>query len=307
VRVRFFIIGLLFLTLARLGVVGQNNCLNYSDTLHKKRFTGVLVGQGGVSLGSLLVLNEVWYKPYPRVTFQTFNDNAEWLQMDKVGHMMTAAYLGQIGVETFKWAGVSHKKAAIYGSSVGLLYLTGLELLDGTSAQWGFSWGDMAANALGYAITGVQTYFWDEQRIKLKFSAHLSPYAQYRPNVLGATVPERLLKDYNGQTYWMSANLKSLWFKGHDQFPAWLNVAIGYSAEEMISGTPDASFCDGNPLCDEYQRYRQWFLSVDADLSKINYKRKWVHAIFGTFGFIKIPAPTLEWNKHGLRGYWFYF
>jgi uncharacterized protein YfiM (DUF2279 family) len=304
--VRFFVTVLLFLCL-HITLISQSGWLDYPDTLHKKRFATVIAGQSILSVGSLLVLNEVWYKPYPRVRFQTFNDNDEWLQMDKVGHMMTAAYLGQIGVETFKWAGVSHKKAALYGSSVGLLYLTGLELLDGTSAQWGFSWGDMAANAIGYGITGTQAYFWDEQRIKLKFSAHLSPYAQYRPNLLGSNVPERLLKDYNGQTYWLSCNLHSLFLSQHEKFPRWLNVALGYSAEQMLSGSPEAPFCDGNPLCDEYQRYRQWFLSIDVDMSKISYKRKWAEAIFGTFGFIKIPAPTLEMSKHGLRGYWLYF
>jgi uncharacterized protein YfiM (DUF2279 family) len=305
--VRFLTIALVIILLAKVEAFGQHSFFDYPDTLHKKRLTGVVAGQSVVSIGSLVVLNEVWYKPYPRVTFQTFNDNDEWLQMDKVGHMMTAAYLGQIGLETFKWAGVSNKKAALYGSSVGLLYLTGLEILDGTSAQWGFSWGDMAANALGYGITGTQAYFWNEQRIKLKFSAHLSPYAQYRPNLLGSTTPERLLKDYNGQTYWLSCNLKSLFFGKIEKFPRWLNLALGYGAEQMLSGTPDAAFCDGNPLCNDIQRYRQWYFSVDADLSKITYKRKWAEAIFGTFGFIKFPAPTLEWNKNGIRGYWFYF
>jgi hypothetical protein len=38
-------------------------------------------------------------------------------------------------------------------------------------------------------------------------------YAQYRPNVLGSSLAEQILKDYNGQTYWLSVNLHSF-YKG---------------------------------------------------------------------------------------------
>ena len=43
-----------------------------------------------------------------------------------------------------------------------------------------------------------------------------------------------MLKDYNAQTYWFSANLKS--FFPEIKFTAWLNVAVGYGAEGMFGG-----------------------------------------------------------------------
>jgi uncharacterized protein YfiM (DUF2279 family) len=285
----------------------QQSIFSYSDTLNKKRLYSVIASESITTIGSFVVLNEVWYKPYPRSKFHTFNDNAEWLQMDKVGHFMTANYLSQLGIETFKWAGVSQKKSAWIGGSIGLIYLTGLELLDGTSQEWGFSWGDMAANALGYVSASTQTHLWNEQRIKIKFSAHLSEYAQYRPNVLGKSTAERLLKDYNGQTYWMSFNIKSLFLKETSLFPSWLNLAVGYGAEGMISGTPDAEFCQNNPLCDEFDRYRQYYLSFDIDLAKLPIKKQWIRTALGPFGFIKIPSPTLELSKNGARMWWLYF
>ena len=36
--------------------------------------------------GTLIALNNAWYKDYPKTSFHTFNDSKEWLQMDKVGH-----------------------------------------------------------------------------------------------------------------------------------------------------------------------------------------------------------------------------
>jgi hypothetical protein len=48
-----------------------------------------------------------------------------------------------------------------------------------------------------------------ERAITPKFSFHLTDYASKRPDVLGSNLPERIIKDYNGQTYWLSVNLHS--------------------------------------------------------------------------------------------------
>lgn len=290
-----------------LACLGQHHFFTYSDTLNKKRLTTIIASESIITIGSFAVLNEVWYKPYPKEKFHSFNDNNEWLQMDKAGHFMTSNYLGQLGIETLKWSGVSQKKAALIGGSLGLLYLTGLEILDGTSQEWGFSWGDMAANTLGSVSAASQSYFWNEQRIKIKFSAQLSPFAQYRPNMLGKTTAERLLKDYNGQTYWLSLNIKSLFLRQSSRFPAWLNLALGYGADGMLSGTNESDYCLNNPLCDQFTRYRQYYVSFDIDLAKLPIKKQWVKTLLGPFGFIKIPSPTLEFNQNGSKLWWLYF
>ncbi|MEJ6491389.1 MAG: hypothetical protein QNL60_02870 [Flavobacteriales bacterium] len=59
----------------------------------------------------------------------------------------------------------------------------------------------MGANALGSGLFLGHHLLWKEQRIVLKFSSHPTEFAKYRPEVLGSSYPERLLKDYNGQTY----------------------------------------------------------------------------------------------------------
>ena len=60
----------------------------------------------------------------------------------------------------------------------------------------------MAANFLGSGASLAQQLAWHDVRITLKWSFHLTSYAQQRPNVLGRTVPERWLKGYNDRAYW---------------------------------------------------------------------------------------------------------
>ena len=274
-----------------------------SPHFDQKRFNTV-VGTEAVLYGSSLYgLNALWYKNYPRSGFHFFNDNREWLQMDKVGHMVTSYYVGRVGLNLMQWSGVERKRAIFYGGLLGSVYQTTIEILDGFSSQWGFSVGDFAANTLGSAAIVGQELAWDEQRIVLKFSFTQSQYAKYRPEMLGKNYMENLLKDYNGQTYWASLNVSS--FMGKEtKFPKWLNVAFGYGADGMTGAFSNPSYSpagSGSLYSFTFERYRQFYFSLDADLTRIKTKSKFLKALFTAFGFIKIPAPSLEFNKHGLR------
>lgn len=94
----------------------------------------------------------MWYADYPRSKFKTINDSGEWLQMDKVGHVFTSYQLGRLSSNTLSWAGVNRKQRLIYSTTIGLGFLTAVEVMDGFSAEWGFSWSDMAANTLGSGL-----------------------------------------------------------------------------------------------------------------------------------------------------------
>ena len=301
-RIGLFII---FIFSSLLSFSQKERRLNFFEqdtSFNKKRF---FISTGGVVLGastSLALLSELWYKDYPRSPLHSFNDNDEWLQMDKFGHLTTAYTVGYVGDNILKWSGVDSKKSVWFGGTLGLAYLTGIEVLDGLSEEWGFSWGDMAANTAGAGIYISQELIWNEQRIRPKFSAHLSPYAELRPNILGASTSERLLKDYNGQTYWLSANVSSFLNK-ETRFPKWLNVAFGYGGEEMIKGDARNYYIKGNV----YSAYRQYYLSFDIDLTKIKTKSHFLKALFGTLNYIKIPFPSLEFSNRGVKGYGIYF
>jgi hypothetical protein len=46
----------------------------------------------------LVGLNQLWYA-YARSDFHFINDNAEWLQMDKAGHIYSSYHLGRLGLK----------------------------------------------------------------------------------------------------------------------------------------------------------------------------------------------------------------
>lgn len=73
--------------------------------------------------------------------------------------------------------------------------------MDGHSTQWGFSWSDMLANGLGTGLYVFHDLHWKEQRIIPKFSYQTTSFTSQRPEVLGKTTLEQILKDYNGQTF----------------------------------------------------------------------------------------------------------
>ncbi|SHH33351.1 DUF2279 domain-containing protein [Flavobacterium defluvii] len=277
--------------------------LTPSDTLNKKRQTTVIVTETALASATLLGLNQLWYADYPRSKFHFINDNNEWLQMDKVGHMYSSYHLGRFGAEMLNWSGADQKTQLIYGAGLGFAFLTAVEVLDGYSSEWGASSGDVIANATGTALYVSQELLWNEQRIIPKFSFHTTQYAKMRPNLLGKSLNEQILKDYNGQTYWLSVNLHS--FAKETKIPKWLNVAFGYGAEGMISGNvhDEIPVSVQNP-----DRYRQFFLSFDVNLAKIDTKSHFLKTVFSVFNTIKIPAPTLEYSANkGFKAHALYF
>ena len=282
---------LLFSFLCLTVISQENPFYKKSDTLNKKRRNAIIITESVMASGALLALNELWYKDYPRSGFHFKNDNNDWKQMDKIGHLMTSYYVGKVGMEVLDWAGVSKKNQLIYGATYGFAFLTAVEVLDGFSKEWGASPGDILANAAGSGLLIGQELLWDEQRITLKYSFHQTEFAKQRPNTLGENYIQQALKDYNGQTYWLSANIWS--FNKKSKFPKWLNVAFGYGAEGMLYGNSNAA----NAILQE--PYRQFYLSLDVDLSKIKTNSEFLKSVFSVINFIKIPAPALEINTKG--------
>ena len=258
---------------------------NYSYDTYKKRKNILIISEISAYTIALVGLNQLWYANYPRSSFHFINDNQEWLQMDKIGHMSASYYTGVAGIKAYEWAGFTRNKAIWYGGMTGSLFLTIIEILDGTSKEWGASFGDLAANTTGSLLAISQALKWNEQRIQLKYSYSPTQWAIKNPEQLGANSLERALKDYNGQTYWLVCNLKSVLNIDNEIFPDWLSFGLGYSANSMISPLPTDD------------SYRQYFLSFDIDLNKINTKSKFANSILHTFGFLKFPMPTIEFSR----------
>ena len=267
-----------------------------TNTLNKKRlrtFTAV----GGAVYGSTLIgLNELWYKNDERTSFHFFNDNAEWKQVDKIGHFYSAFYLSAATSHTLTWCGVQKRKSDLWGSVTGFLIMLPIEIFDGLSSDYGASAGDLAVNALGSGFYLAQTAVWKEIRIQPKFSFHTTKYSQIRPNTLGDNFTSELLKDYNGQTYWLSFDMDKF-----IKFPKWLNLAVGYGAQQMVYAR------DGENKDAGYDAYRQYYIAIDFDLTGIKTRSKVLKTAFAIVSMIKLPAPTVEFSSKGTRFHALYF
>ncbi len=280
-----------------------NDFFKPSDSLSINRQNTVLITETALATTALVGLNQLWYAKYPKMDFHFVNDNSEWLQVDKIGHFYSSYHIGRAGAEMLQWSGTSKKKQLVYGATFGFVFLTAVEILDGYSLEWGASLGDVIANASGTVLYVSQEMLWKEQRIIPKFSFHTTSYAPSRPDVLGSSLTEQILKDYNGQTYWLSVNLYS--FSKASKIPKWLNLAFGYGAEAMYTGQVDNNRPIYTPKTD---RFRQFYLSFDVDLTKINTNSHFLKTVFSVFNTIKIPAPTLEYSANeGFKGRLFYF
>jgi hypothetical protein len=280
-----------------------------TDSLHHTQYRKWIVvgGSGAFTVGSLVGLNQAWYKDYNTGKFHFFNDNAEWLQMDKVGHLFSTYQSARLLMSAMNWAGYNKKQTYVYGAGLGFVYMTAIEIMDGFSKGWGYSWGDQLADGIGTAAALSQALVWKEQRIQLKFSFSRSGLAKYNPNLLGSSLGSEILKDYNGQTYWVSLNPSSF-FTTCTWLPKWINVAIGYGAYGMLGGHYNRLLAqDPDGTVWKVERERRYYLSLDLDLTRLPVRSKVLKSVFSTIGILKIPAPCLQFSKSGIRGYGLFF
>ncbi len=273
-----------------------NTFLKPSDTLNILRRNSVVISESVIGGVALIGLNQLWYNDFKNSKLHSINDFDEWLQMDKLGHIYSSYQIGKYGAEILNWCGIRKKHQLIYGATLGLSFLTVVEVFDGHSNEWGFSWSDMGANVIGTGVYVGQELLWKSQRLQLKYSFHQTHFASQRPNTLGSHFLEQVLKDYNGQTYWLSVNINS--FFPRTKLPKWLNIAFGYGADGLLTGHKET-----NILAFKHQkRNRQFYFSLDVDLTKITTNSHTLKTLLSVFNTIKIPFPAMEFtDKNGVK------
>lgn len=283
----------LLLTLSYTGLYAQQQ---NTDTIGVKSngrnsARNIAIASTVVYGATLYGLNKTWYQDFPRTGFHFFNDNEEWKQLDKIGHFYSAFQISQASIHLFRHAGMTPKKANLWGGMMGFLVLAPVEILDGFSAEYGASWGDLIANAVGSGTAMAQYMIWNEARIKPKFSFTPTNFADQRPNLLGKGYHEQLIKDYNGQTYWLSVDMYSF-MPQTSKFPKWLNLALGYGVNNMVYASDMQNELAG------YDAYRQYYLAIDFDLSYLAGRNKFLNTLLYLVDLIHLPAPALEFNRN---------
>jgi hypothetical protein len=169
--------------------------------------------------------------------------------------------------------------------------------MDGFSSGWGFSGSDMLANGVGVGLAFSQDYFFKRQLIIPKFSFSRSSYAAVRPEILGSTYAEQLLKDYNGQTYWVSLPIAS--FINLPQRFKWICISLGYGCDAKLVGSENT--------WNGFKARRQVYLSLDIDCSSLAPRHPKLNKVLTHLNFIKIPFPSIEFSSDKTRFHWISF
>ena len=267
---------------------------------------------GGLAYGATMYsLTKYWYSNFEQTAFHFYNDNGEWNQMDKIGHVWTAYSESLYMSRVYQWTGMNKKKAVWLGGALGWTFQASIELLDGFSARWGASPGDIVSNTLGSGLFVAQELLWEEQKFQLKFSAFPVNYSSHpiavqnrTANLFGTNLSERILKDYNGQAYWLSFSPFAFSQKTPKFWPSFLELSVGYGVDNIWGGFENrwANPMNSSGNWIDYTgtpRIRQFYVSFDIDWSKIDTKYPFVNMLLDGLNIFKCPAPALEINTEG--------
>jgi len=291
------VIGLFFVSQLSSAQVSEEKSFFYqADSFSQARLNGMMTSTVSGSAISITILSKQWYSDYETVPFHWFNDNDQWLLMDKLGHGVTSYYGGVYGYNALRWTGLSEKKSLLLGGGYGFLFLLSTELMDGFSSGWGASPGDFIANGLGTALFIGQQHFFNRQIVTPKFSFWQSDYSKYRPEILGTSLGNEWLKDYNGQVYWLSFSPWQARRRNGSYTSNWISVAFGYSGDGMLGGSENPIFNQAGESLPYFDRKREFYLSVDLNLQNIRTKSAFWNMVIKGFSFVKIPTPALILN-----------
>jgi len=270
------------------------------DSITKKNIFLNTTAIGATSL-SYFALYNLWYKEYPQTSFHFFNDLDEWNYIDKMGHVFSSYQVARKSHLFLDKKKIEHplEKSCFYS----LFFMLGIEVLDGFSTEWGFSNYDLISNFVGTGLFYVQEKKFNTQFLKLKFSSHLSPYATCRPTLLGNSFSEKIFKDYNGQTYWITLDFNTRIQQKFKIFK-YINLALGYSIDGFTGAryNPNLNCAE----CNNLKRQSQYILSFDLDLTEIETKNKFFKLFFNTFSIIKFPTPAFLIQSES-QFKWLYF
>ena len=212
-----------------------------------------------------------------------FNFREDWnsvLQADKFGHFMGGYFISYFAREGLVFSGVGWNQSIIFGSMIGILAQTYIEVKDGLSST-GFSYTDFAADVFGAGYFYLQHY--------ITFLQNFTPKWQYTPpRLIGVPLKARtqtFLDNYNSTTAWFSVHMHNL-LPGNNFWPKWLNFAFGYGIDDYYTS----------------QMYRRFVIGLDYNLVELlpDEPNFW-NWFKQTLNIVKWPAPAIEFSSRGTK------
>lgn len=256
-----------------------------------KPFT--LAATGGMYAGIMIGLHvyqmeTFWQQRSP--VFNLIEDGSYAMGVDKFGHFFGTHLMCYYSTEVLQASGLSVESAHIWGTLMGMVYQSYVEIEDGYGSNWGFSPSDMYANAAGATYFLAQYYFPFLQNFTPKWIYTPAPWIGESARAEGMT----FIDDYSSSTFYLSCKVYNLLPESTQQWwPRWLNVAVGYAARGLDTPDSDAKV----------------ILALDYDLPELLPDfRNTVGGSLGdilnwckqTFNYVKLPSPSLEFGRSGM-------
>jgi uncharacterized protein YfiM (DUF2279 family) len=236
-------------------------------------------------------MSQHFFTQTPISPFHIRQDWKTWKGMDKFYHAYGSYQLSSIFYQMNKWAGIDSIKSLHLAFLESVIFSTTKEYFDGRVAVGGWSWYDIGMNNLGNLNFYLQQRLLGSQKIQYKFSYFSSGLQAYNPGTLGTSKLNYWMKDYNGETFWLSSSLGDWKLTQHK----WLNaigLTIGYGAHNVISEY-------SNPPHLNLSRYNQYYLGLDINWQQIETSNKTLKTLFFILNRFRFPLPSLELNSMG--------
>jgi hypothetical protein len=236
----------------------------------------------GVFTAMHIYYKDTWWKDQRRF-FKFAEDGYYARNVDKVSHIYTANVFTELTAVAYEWAGISPGKSLLYGAITSMAYETYIEINDGFAPIWGFDWVDMGANFFGVLYPFLQREIPVLKNFTFKWS--------FKPEWVKRKVSNSndLLDDYTNMTFWLGVSPEGLLpKKAAKYYPGFLGFAIGLSLKNAshATGTTDA--------------YREWFISLDYDITKLPGKSDFLKKLKKILNFYHFPAPAVRVSPSGV-------
>lgn len=206
------------------------------------------------------------------------NDFHYSLNLDKMGHFASGVALGEFFYESYYWTGLSEFHSYLFAGLSASLTHVGIDIKDGFSPSWGFSFFDVFAGSLGGFYPMAKRYIPAFKYFDLKMSYWINTKAYYRQSET-----KIFTDDYVNQTYWLSLKVyRLLPTPARKYYPDWLAFAVGLSIDEGV-------FVNGVG-----KGKREIYLALDYDLEAFKPKKNWSRLLVKSLNYIKFPAPSIQ-------------
>ncbi len=184
----------------------------------------------GTFLAGHVFFSNLWWKGEPvPFRFEFMQDWQYALGADKFGHAIFPYFGTDLYREALEWTGFNRRTSLWIAAGLVWSYMTYIEVRDGFSRDWGFSWGDMAANTLGVGWRVAEEYVPALSAVTWKVS--------YWPSdAWRAGLYSQIIDDYESTYHWASIDPELfLPASADDWWPDWLNLAVAHTVEDIVA------------------------------------------------------------------------